>query len=313
MTAITENTDAAREIATSRLFDAPRELVWRMWTEPEHVKQWWGPRGFTNTIHQMDVRPGGEWKFTMHGPDGTNYRNEITYKEIVPPERLSYFHGPYPRFDVEVTFADEGGKTRVHMSMVFESAEERNKVAEKFGAVEGMQQTLDRLGERLASEHAFVISRTFDAPRDLMFRVWTERDHLQQWFGPRGGTIFSCTNDLRPGGTMHYGIRFADGGELWGRWTYREIRPPEYVVFIVSFSDRNGEVKRSPFDERWPLQMLSSVSFAEEGGRTTVTVQWAAFEATAEEQNVFTEGHASMQQGWGGTLDKLEEYLKERA
>lgn len=313
MSAITDNTDAAREIATTRLFDAPRELVWRMWTEPEHVKHWWGPRGFTNTIHQMDVRPGGMWKFIMHGPDGTNYRNEITYTEIVPPERLSYFHGPYPRFDVEVTFADEGGKTRIHMRMVFESAAERDKVVEKFGAVEGMHQTLERLGERLASRNAFVISRTFDAPRDLMFRVWTERDHLQQWFGSRETSIFSCTNDLRPGGMMHYGMRHTSGGELWGRWIYREIRPPEHLVFIVSFSDPEGGQTRSPFDGKWPLQMLSTVDFTEADGKTTVTVRWAAFEADAEERKVFDEGHASMNEGWTGTLDKLEQYLKERA
>lgn len=310
MSAITDN-DAAREIATTRVFDAPRELVWRMWTEPEHVKHWWGPRGFTNTIHQMDVRPGGLWTFIMHGPDGTNYRNEITYKEIVPPERLTYSHGPSPRFDVEVTFADEGaGKTRIHMRSVFESAAERDKVAEKFHAVEGMHQTLDRLGERLASHNAFVISRTFDAPRDLMFRVWTERDHLQRWFGPKDAAIFSCTNDLRPGGTMHYGMRLAGGGELWGRWTYREIRPPEYVVFVVSFSNPEGGLTRSPFDDKWPLQMLSTVTFAEEAGRTTVTVQWAAFEATEEERKVFDEGHASMRQGWSGTLDRLDDYLE---
>jgi uncharacterized protein YndB with AHSA1/START domain len=310
MTVMTDNTEAIREIATTRVFDAPRELVWRMWTEPEHIRHWWGPRGFTNTIQEMDVRPGGTWKFFMHGPDGTAYRNEITYNEVVPLERLSYSHGPSPKFDVFVTFHDEGGKTRVEMRSVFESAALRNKVVETYNAVEGMQQTLDRLGERLANRNAFVISHTFDAPRDLVFRVWTERDHLARWFGPKGVEIFSCTNDLRPGGMMHYGMRGPDGSEMWGRWVYREIRPPEQLVFMLSFSDPEGGLTRAPFEEQWPLQMLSTITFAEDGGKTTVTVQSAAFEATDEEKQVFYDGHASMRGGWTGTFEQLADYLE---
>jgi uncharacterized protein YndB with AHSA1/START domain len=303
--------DAAREIASTRLFDDPRDLVWRMWTEPEHIRHWWGPRGFTTTIQEMDVRPGGTWLFVMHGADGTDYPNEVVYLDVVQRERLTYTHGPSPVFDVFITFHDEGAKTRVDMRMVFESAALRNQVAEDFGAIDGMNQTLDRLGERLLAHHAaFVIARTFDAPRDLMFRLWTEREHLQQWFGPKGVELFSCTNDLEPGGMMHYGMRTPDGGEMWGRWIYREIRPPELLVFILSFSDPEGGLARAPFEERWPLHMLTTVTFAEEGGRTTVTVRKAAFEATDEERKVFHDGHASMQQGWTGTFEQLAAYLE---
>jgi uncharacterized protein YndB with AHSA1/START domain len=310
MSVMTESTDATREIASTRVFDAPRELVWRMWTEPEHIKHWWGPRGFTNTIYEMDVRPGGTWRFVMHGPDGTNYKNVIVYDEVVAPERLTYSHGPAPRFDVFVTFEEEGTKTRVRMRSVFESAEMRDRVVKVQGAIEGMNQTLDRLGEWLANRSAFAISRTFDAPRELMFRLWTERDHLQQWFGPKGMEIFSCTNDLRPGGMMHYGMRSPDGAEMWARWIYREIRPPERFVFMLSFSDPEGGLRRAPFEEQWPLQMLSTVTFAEVDGRTTVTVQSAAFEATEEERKVFDENHPSMQQGWSGTFEQLAGYLE---
>jgi uncharacterized protein YndB with AHSA1/START domain len=149
--------DAAdREIAAVRVFDAPRELVFRMWTDPEHVGRWWGPRGFTTTTHAMDVRPGGEWRFVMHGPDGTDYPNRVVYTEVVPPERLAYRHsGDTPtdpvKFDVTVTFADEGGKTRLSMRMLFPTAGERNAAAEKYGAVEGLNQTLGRLEEILAN------------------------------------------------------------------------------------------------------------------------------------------------------------------
>src|SRR5205085_1300696 len=80
-------------IATTRTVDAPRELVWQMWTDPAHVGKWWGPNGFTTTTKSFDLRVGGAWLFTMHGPDGTDYPNKIVYREIVPPARLVYDHG----------------------------------------------------------------------------------------------------------------------------------------------------------------------------------------------------------------------------
>jgi uncharacterized protein YndB with AHSA1/START domain len=140
---------ARGEIIATRRFDAPRDLVFRMWTEREHVAKWWGPRGFTLTIHEMDVRPGGAWRFIMHGPDGTDYRNEVIYDEIAPPERLVYTHVSAPRFQMTVSFDERGGGTEVTARMVFESAALRDQVIGKFGAVEGLHQTLDRLGEQL--------------------------------------------------------------------------------------------------------------------------------------------------------------------
>jgi uncharacterized protein YndB with AHSA1/START domain len=139
-------------IVFNREFDAPRELVWQAWTDPKHIVHWWGPNGFTNTIHSMDVRPGGVWRFIMHGPDGTDYPNKIVYREVVKPERLVYDHtgddnpdDPHS-FQVRVTFTEDAGRTKVHMRMTFPSIDARNKVIE-FGAVEGGAQTLDKLGE----------------------------------------------------------------------------------------------------------------------------------------------------------------------
>jgi uncharacterized protein YndB with AHSA1/START domain len=152
-----ESSTADREIYASRLFDAPRERVFQLWTNPQHVGKWWGPRGFTTTIHAMDVRPGGEWRFILHGPDGTDYKNRIVYIEVVPPERLVYKHAGEERddpvrFHVTVSFAAEGGKTRLTTRMVFETPEDRILVSEKYGAVEGLNQTLARLEELLAKE-----------------------------------------------------------------------------------------------------------------------------------------------------------------
>lgn len=147
---------ADREIVVTRVLDAPRELVFEAWTDPEHIGSWWGPRGFTTTTHEMDVRPGGVWRLTMHGPDGTDYPNYIVYREVVRPERLAYAHGSQPGepadFDVTVTFADEGGKTRITMRSLFPSAAARDFVVKEYGAIEGAHQTLDRLQEHLAAQ-----------------------------------------------------------------------------------------------------------------------------------------------------------------
>jgi len=147
---------ADREILTTRLFDAPRHLVFEAWTDPKHLARWWGPNGFTLTLRSIDVRPGGVWRFVMHGPDGVDYENRIVYDEIVRPQRLVYHHAGGEdvepvQFQVTVTFEDEGGKTRLTMRMLFPSAAERDLVAEKYGAVEGARQTLGRLAEHLTA------------------------------------------------------------------------------------------------------------------------------------------------------------------
>ncbi|HEU0018435.1 MAG TPA: SRPBCC domain-containing protein, partial [Methyloceanibacter sp.] len=207
-----------REIVISRLIDAPRELVFDAWTDPEQVVQWWGPRGFTTTTHKMDVKPGGVWRFVMHGPDGRDYQNKITYLEVVPPERLVYSHGGGEgdlepiSFQTTVIFVAEGNRTRVTMRSVFPTREQRDHVVKEYGAIEGGEQHLERLDEHLAgagvgTSRAFVISRVFEAPRDLVWKAYSELDALKQWWGPKGFTWVTGTLDFRPGGIFHYGMR----------------------------------------------------------------------------------------------------------
>ncbi len=139
-----------REIVATRVFDAPREIVFELWTDPKHIARWWGPNGFTTSVHEMDVRPDGVWRFVMHGPDGRDYQNKIVYVEIVKPDRIVYDHASGPQFHVSVTFAEQGDKTRLTVRMLFASAAEREKVIKEFGAIEGLNQTLGRLAEQLA-------------------------------------------------------------------------------------------------------------------------------------------------------------------
>ncbi|HYO74826.1 MAG TPA: SRPBCC family protein [Thermoanaerobaculia bacterium] len=319
MTAVNERSSAAesvesREIVTTRLFAAPRELVFDVFTNREHISHWWGPRGFTTTTTEMDVRPGGVWTFVMHGPDGVDYNNRIVYTKVEKPERLEYDHSGDEgdvRFKATILFEEEGGKTRVTLRTLLESAAVREAMV-KFGAVEGAEQTLERLEEVVARQVAqpFAITRTFDAPRELVFRVWTDCQHLARWWGPRGVTIEHCTNDLRRGGLFHYSMRTANGTLMWGRWLYREIAPPSRLVFVNSFSDETGRVTRPPFDDDWPLEMVATITFDEHDGRTTVTIETVPIDSSDAQSTVFANSHDSMQGGWSGTLDQLGDYLE---
>ena len=146
---MSENT-SDREIFLTRILNAPRELVFKVWTDPNHVAKWWGPNGFTNTIHEMEVKPGGVWKLTMHGPDGVDYPNKIVFTKVERPKLLMYNHGSddvsHPGdFAVTVTFDEQDGKTKLTMRMVFRSKEELDKVVEKYGALEGAHQHVARL------------------------------------------------------------------------------------------------------------------------------------------------------------------------
>jgi uncharacterized protein YndB with AHSA1/START domain len=146
-----------QSIIGSRVFDAPRDLVFSAFTDPKHLAQWWGPNGFTTTTLAFDFRPGGVWRFVMHGPDGRDYQNRITYDEIVPPERIVYRHGGGEdvepvQFSQSLTFEDLGnGKTRLTWHGTFPSAAERDRVIRDYGADKGLAQTMARLAEHVAA------------------------------------------------------------------------------------------------------------------------------------------------------------------
>jgi len=156
MSRATVEENAARVIRISREYDAPRALVWKALTDPAHVGVWWGPTGFTTTTKSIDVRPGGSWVYTMHAPDGRQYPNVMTFREVVPPERLAYRHGtseqenPDQDFNALVTLEDlGGGRTRVTLTSTFATDAARAQVVRDHGALEGGMQHLDKLAEYL--------------------------------------------------------------------------------------------------------------------------------------------------------------------
>jgi len=161
-------------------------------------------------------------------------------------------------------------------------------------------------------ERDFVFSRTFDASRDLVWKAWTEPERLAQWWGPKGATIRVVEFGLRPGGMFHYAMQYKPGQDIWARFIYREIVPPERLVFINSFSDPDGGIARPPFPQlgsAWPLEILNTVTLEEQDGKTTLTLRGRPINASEEAWEAYVGMFASMQQGFGGTFDKLAAYL----
>jgi uncharacterized protein YndB with AHSA1/START domain len=144
-----ENNTKDRELLLTRTLNAPIDLVWEVWTKPEHIAKWWGPNGFTNTITTMDMRPGGEWHLVMHGPDGTDYKNKSIFKEVIPKKKIVYEHVS-PKFTATVKFEEQGETTLLTWHMLFETAEEFIQVVKTFKADEGLKQNVEKLNAYLA-------------------------------------------------------------------------------------------------------------------------------------------------------------------
>lgn len=154
MKRMTDIKRADREIIVTRIFNAPRERVFEAWTDPEHIGEWWGPNGFTTKTDSIDVRPGGEWRYVMYGPNGMAFPNRMIYDEVVKPERLVYRHdtgieNDPDRFHVTVTFEAQDGKTKLTMYSLFPSAAQLDKVVREFHALEGAEQHVGRLAAYL--------------------------------------------------------------------------------------------------------------------------------------------------------------------
>jgi uncharacterized protein YndB with AHSA1/START domain len=162
----------------------------------------------------------------------------------------------------------------------------------------------------VAASGDFVISRVFDAPRDLVWTCFTDLEHMKAWWGPKGLTVDRATMTLKPGGMLHYRLTSASGFEMWGRMSYREIAPKDRIVCVSAFSDEAGGLAPHAIAPEWPVEILVTLTFEDAGpGKTRLTVVSTPINATEDERGVFEAGHGSMSQGWGGTLDKLAAHL----
>lgn len=305
------------ELYLVRFYDAPVNLVWDAWTDPAQAAHWWGPRGFTITTHGKDLRPGGYWHYTMHGPDGVDYPNKTMYLEVEEHAKLVYDHGGYddrpPLFRVTVLFSEEAGKTKMAMTMALASKEAAEQTHQFIKQVGGYS-TWDRLGEYLekssSQKEIFIISRSFDAPIDVVFDAWSDPAQMVQWTAPIGMNMAFLEADIRTGGKSFYYM----GNEhlkMYGLVNYLKVEKPNTLIYTQQFCDAERNISRHPMAPTWPETMLTQVSLtAVANNKTLVRIRWEVTgPATAEEMNTFIQGRNGMTQGWTGSLDKLEQYL----
>jgi uncharacterized protein YndB with AHSA1/START domain len=311
---------ALPKLVVSRTFDAPRKLVWKAWTEPEQMAKWWGPHMFTNPVCEMDVRPGGTLLIHMQGPEGPAMPMQGVFQEVTPLEKLVFttraFLDEKGESGIEttniVTFREEGGKTIVRLESFFTKARPEFAMAVK-GFKAGWNQSLDRLFALLSESPTFILTRVFDASRDLLWKVYSQAEHLAAWWGPKGLEMVDIHLDFRPGGLFHYSMKTPDGLKMWGRFVYQEVEAPERLSFVVSFSNEAGGITRHPMSSSWPAEVLSILTFFEVAPSKTALIMSATpVNATVEERKTFDAGRESMQQGFKGTLDQLAEYLAQQ-
>jgi uncharacterized protein YndB with AHSA1/START domain len=157
----------------------------------------------------------------------------------------------------------------------------------------------------MKTQEAFVLTRELDAPRERVFRAWTEPSQLARWWGPKGMAVEIARLDLQPGGIFHYSLHTPSGAVMWGKWEYREVEAPARLVFLSSFADDTGATARAPFSAEFPLQVLTEVTFEERDGRTKMTMRGVPHNATEAEQRFFAGMNESMQMGWAGTLEQF--------
>jgi len=306
------------QIITSRVIAAPRPLVWKAITTPEHLKHFWGPDGFTNTYSKFDLRVGGQALFTMHGPDGTDYPNRFIFITVDAPRLLVFDHdnggeGPVDhRFRGEIELTDEGGKTRIALRVIEASIEKRDAVAQF--AVEGGKQNLDRLAAYVApmanAKNLFEIERSFPVSQERLFKACTNVDDMMEWFAAPGMKVIKAQQDFRVGGSYHYGTATPQGQEMWGMAKYKEITPNSRLVYLQSFSDKDGNITTHPMAPTWPREMLTVMEFIPEGDtQTKLKINWIYSGIDDAEAATFHAAHAGMTGGWSGSLDNLQKFL----
>lgn len=217
----------------TRRLSAPLDLVWAAWTDPQQLPIWWGPRGFSCATKEIDIRPGGVWRFDFNGPDGAHFKNRVQFEAITPPSSITYVidddgAGEFAPFRSTATFKKETGGTLVTLRMELEDEADLKRRIEEFGALEGGESHLDNMEEHVLTalepdDHALVLVRRIKAPRALVWKAWTTPEHLVHWFTPDPVKTTECRIDLRPGGEFYTKMVMPDGTESPGTGCYLEV------------------------------------------------------------------------------------------
>lgn len=308
---------APNEIYIERVYDAPVRAVWEAWTDPKKVEKWWGPRGFTLTTHSKDLRPGGHWHYTMHGPDGKDWPNKTVYHEVEECRKLVYDHGANDDqpalFRVTALFSESNGKTKLQMTMTLATPEAAKSIRQ-FIKQAGGNATWDRLAEYLGEtgrgETSFVINRSFAAPINAVYKAWTTPTQLCQWLPPAGFKMECIEADIRTGGRCLSRMSNNAGVSFCVEFNYLECSPAR-IVYAQRFCTETGESARHPGLPEFPESLVNTVQFAEEEDgmtRVTLTTTPGGTPSTGEVK-VFLDIRDSMTAGWSGSFDALEELV----
>lgn len=307
-------TSSSNEIRLTRVYDAPVRAVWDAWAISEQVAKWWGPRGFTLTTHSKDLRTGGHWRYTMHGPDGVDYPNLASYHLVERHKTLVYDHGASQDrpalFHVTARFSEAQGRTTMQLIFTLPSPEAAAEIARHIKQAGG-NATWDRLAEHLeeasTGRRRFVINRTLDAPLARTFELWVDPDQLARWLPPPGTTMRFVRPEIAAGKSTLF-VLAGKHGSLQVRAEYLVIDPPQRIVYTQQFVDEREQRAPAPGAVIWPATLLTTVEFtAEAPGRTRVTLTSEPHgEAAAAEVEPFVRERAGMTLGWTSAFDALE-------
>lgn len=302
------------EMHFSRRIAAPLALVWRAHTEQGQLERWWGPEGYSITTHEMDVRPGGSWKFVMRGPGAsanpaepfggptTDFPNLIHYEEVVHQQKLAWSHGDFVAvmFHVTTTFQAEGDGTRLETTMRLPSQAERD--AKASFAVPGHESTMGKLEAYLRQpHHELSFTRVLHAPVSRVWAAWTVPELLMPWFCPKPWQVTACDIDLHPGGAFRTLMHGPNGESNDLLSCYLVVEPERHLVWTNAL-----QPGYAPATKPWCTCAVEL--FALSGNETRLTARaMHADSATCEE-------HAAMgfPQGWHVALDQMMAIFQEQ-
>jgi uncharacterized protein YndB with AHSA1/START domain len=312
------------EVVITHKFDAPRDLVYKIYVDPGLIPEWWGPKNLTTVVDQMEVIPGGIWRYIQTDPQRNVFAFHGVYHSLEPYQRIvSTFEWegmPGHVCFVTTSFEERDGKTIVTQQNIFQSVQDRDGMIQQGmeqGMVEGderFNELLDKLtaGETIARSmlhHAgdgtsISITRIFDAPRERVWQEWTNPDLYMCWWGPKDFTAPYARFDLHEGGKFLSCMRGPDGKDYWDTGIFREIREPNRIVYTDSFADEKGNVVPASyygFKGDTPLEMEVELTLEDVGGKTRLTLEHCGF--------TDAEMASQAREGWGQSFDKLSSCL----
>lgn len=294
------STHPSPEIRSIRTYKTTKEVLFRLWSNPIHLSQWWGPHGFSVTTHEMEFKPGGTWRFSMNGPDGTSYPNLIRFTKItddaIELDHIDHANDLY-NFKIAVKFEEVGGETTVDFRLIFRTLEQKSEIVQTNGAEEGLAGTLQRLGDYSqtlpASQPELVIVRTFKASQKRVWDALTIPEQMAKWSAPHGTTISRSAGEVKAGSPWEITMKMGDM-EMVANGEYVQVEPNRTLSYTHRWQKEDGSYKPTT---------LVTVHLHEHEGLTTLTFVQTGFWSE--------EARAAHFGGWSSTMHQLGVYLGE--